>query len=156
MVMVAIVKSFNHRRMSFLENQLHIANSSRRDPGKLGNLFTHINVLSFWQICQSLVLTAGDLVGKSLRLEIRLLFKRQLCSGEIVPGGSWPVQGQNQLQRFIGIQFEFDTVDLCLSRAGCGMPFCNPAQDYARPRDQNRLVNLAGLSSDLRVNQPSG
>jgi hypothetical protein len=29
----AIVKSFDYRRMSFLDNQLHIA-SSRRDPGK--------------------------------------------------------------------------------------------------------------------------
>lgn len=79
--------------MSFLENPFHVANSPRADPSKIGDLLPHINVLSFWQIYQTLVLAAGDLVGKSFRLEIWLLFKRQLYPREVVPSSSRPVQG---------------------------------------------------------------
>ena len=59
-----------------LENNLRVAYRPRGDPGEIGNLFSHVHVLSFWQICQTLVLAAGDLVGKGRRLETCLLFKR--------------------------------------------------------------------------------
>jgi hypothetical protein len=70
------MKSFDQTLVSFLKNNLHVAHSPRRDPCEIGNFFPNINVLSFWQICQTLVLAAGDLVGKGLRMETCLLFKR--------------------------------------------------------------------------------
>jgi hypothetical protein len=55
----SIVKSLNQRWVSLLENNLRVALPSEGDPGEIGNLFSHVNVLSFWQICQTLVLAAS-------------------------------------------------------------------------------------------------
>jgi hypothetical protein len=63
----SIVKSINQRWVSFLENNLRVALPSEGDPGEIGNLFSHVNVLSFWQICQTLVPAASGFSFFTLR-----------------------------------------------------------------------------------------
>jgi hypothetical protein len=61
----AIVKSFDYGWVSFLENKLHIAHGPRRNSSETSNFFPYVNVLSVWQICQTLLFAASGLVGKS-------------------------------------------------------------------------------------------
>jgi len=127
----SIVKSLNQRWVSLLENNLRVAYRPRGDPGEIGNLFSHVNVLSFWQICQTLVLAASDLVGKSLRLEIRFLLKCQFGSSEVIPDSSRPLQGQDQLQRFVSAQCKFDANNLSLPCTYRGVPLCETGEENA-------------------------
>src|SRR5215831_11928639 len=105
------MQSIDHLGMGFSEDDLHLVNVASTDARQISDLSPHVDVLSFRQICQSLFLAAGRLIGKSFRLEIWFLLKRQLCTCEGVPPGLWSVEAQKQLQRFVVIKREFGAVD---------------------------------------------
>jgi len=52
--------------MGFPKNSFHFANVAGTGAGEISNLLPNIDLLSFWQICQSLISLAGNLIHMAL------------------------------------------------------------------------------------------
>jgi hypothetical protein len=68
-----------------LEDFSHVTDVTVANPRGAGNLVTHIDMLSFWQICRTLVLAPGTHVVKRPFLEGEFQFQRQANTDKGIP-----------------------------------------------------------------------
>src|SRR5204863_2104111 len=100
--------------MCFLKNRPNVADVACAHPGDVGNLFTHINMLSFWQFCRTLILTTRLHVGERLFLEHWLQDQRQANAVKRIPSSSRLVMGEHELECPVIAKGELDAA-ACVS-----------------------------------------
>ena len=61
--------------MGFPKNGLHFADVAGTGASEISNLLPNIDLLSFWQICQTLIFPVGNLIRMSLSLKTGLLLQ---------------------------------------------------------------------------------
>jgi hypothetical protein len=125
--------------MGFQKNSFYVADIATTGAREIGDLFSHIDVLSIRQICRTLVLAPSDLIGMSLRLKIWLLLQCYLNPGEGVPRTSRLVKRQNQLKGFIIVQSIFCAIKGLAPFANRGVPLSRAGDHNATGCDEDWL-----------------
>src|SRR5438045_1808773 len=96
--------------MSVLKDVFYLAYVASADSSKPGNLFPHLNLLSFRQFCRTLVLAPCLLMGNCLFLKARLQLQGHLDAYECVPSFSCLVMPKHKLERLFFIERVFNAV----------------------------------------------
>jgi hypothetical protein len=80
-----------------MEDGLYLAHVAGAYISSVGNFLPNVNVVSFWQICQTLALPTGSLVLQGLLLENRFEFQGYANADEVIPTPARAAVDQHEL-----------------------------------------------------------
>ena len=87
--------------MRGLDDRLYVANVASANPRGAGNLLPHIYMLSFRQICRTLVLASGSHVVECPLLEMGFQCQCHTNADERIPSAPELVVSEYELQGFV-------------------------------------------------------
>ena len=85
------------RGCAILEDRLYVADVTSTNRRGAGNLLPHINMLSFRQICRTLVFASGAHVVERSLLKIGLQCQRQANADKRIPSAPGLMVGEYEL-----------------------------------------------------------
>src|SRR5271167_2901703 len=93
----AVSQGFFQSRVCGLKDRFDIADVTGARPRGAGNLLAHLNMLSFRQICPTLVLASDTHVAERPLLEVGLQFQRQVNTDKRIPPAPGLMVGEYEL-----------------------------------------------------------